>query len=207
MSSRKLKIAVSGFPGTGKTSLVKALGEKFDIPIIQENMLPIRNAEKDFATARMQRRTEDLPALHAALVESFVSWDAGRTKEYQARDSFVADRWEADLLDWWLVRFGQGRASVDSVTTSLLKNFQEKSKIFNFVVITPVQKPFSFEPNEQGNTRSANLTMHVLNMAVTAGLVQHFTDLPALFIPNEPMSVEERVDFVSAAFENAMRKN
>ncbi|MEY3884664.1 MAG: hypothetical protein RIS87_439, partial [Pseudomonadota bacterium] len=36
-----MRIVVSGFPGTGKTSLVKALSEKYDLPIIEENLIKI----------------------------------------------------------------------------------------------------------------------------------------------------------------------
>jgi len=202
MAHKPLRIAVTGFPGTGKTSLVKALGEKFDLPVIEENMLPIARAERLMALAHMQNRQRDIPALRINLIEQFKQWDTDRTSLYKKAGGFVADRWELDLLDWWLVRFGLDRNNMDALTHRFLHNFKEKAKTFDLVVVTPTRM-FSQRPNEQGNRRSSSFTTQILSEAITAGLMHTQVDVPILRLPDKPLSVEQRVDLVQLHIDEA----
>ena len=68
MLANELRIAVSGFPGTGKTSLVKALADKYGLPIVEEGMSSIGKAAGGIKRALKQGRKEDLPRLKKCLV-------------------------------------------------------------------------------------------------------------------------------------------
>lgn len=194
-----LKIAVSGFPGTGKTTLVKAISERFSLPVINEEMAPIAKAEEIYRRASRHLQAEELPALKKNLIESFLMRDKKRSEAYLVQNAFVADRCEVDLLNWWLVRFGTGRQEVDEVTSFLLKNFQKKMQQFDLIIITPISPPFDRSPNEQGVARKVDFTTHVLSTAVTSGLIQTFSKTRMLHLPRTAGSTEDRLSLVSSA--------
>jgi adenylate kinase len=90
-TNNKLKIVVSGFPGTGKTTLVNALSKELSLPIIQENMFEIGSLNRDLNIAIKQGRKQDLPTLIKQYSESFLDWDAKRGFSYQGHEGFIAD--------------------------------------------------------------------------------------------------------------------
>lgn len=196
MSPNKLRIAVSGFPGTGKTTLAHALGERLEIPVIQEEMSAIAISQRNFAFADGRRDIAEKDALRKRMFDSFVEWERSRTKKYINNKAFVADRWQADLLELWLLRCSQSRFAEDSITSHLLKRFQESAKIFDLVIVTPMIKPFALQDNEQEISRNISLTAHVLSMALIMGLMQNFADVPLYNLPNEDLSVQERVEMI-----------
>lgn len=201
MTSTGLRIAVSGFPGTGKTSLVNALSKKFKIPIIRENMMDL--SVKSYAEDMLIRTYGGERSLEHVrrFVDAFVLWDADRTRQYSVNGSFVADRWEADLLEMFLLTFIYGGEPVETTFPHLLKNYQQKAKIFDLVILTPLLPPFAEDKNENGISRVRSLSRHVLNMSVMLGLMQNFATVPIFPLPNTPLSVEERVNLIAAHLE------
>jgi len=200
MTSDALRIAVSGFPGTGKTSLVYALSQKFNIPIIQENMTDIAKAQTEYRLARTSGRGIT-PDKVGRLLDAFSSWDADRTRQYGVNSAFVADRWEADMLEVFLVGIGATDHRSDKIFSSLLRSFQTKAKLFDIVVVTPLLQPFTAESNETGLSRTLSLTSHVRNMALVLGLMQNFSSVPIFSLPNTPLSVDERVELIASHLE------
>ena len=207
MVNHSLKVAVSGFPGTGKTTLVKAISERFDLPIIQEDMFSIGNASNLYDIAIRQNRTLDLPVLKRKLIESYLSWDKKRTEAYLSSQTFIADRCEADLLDFWLLRFSSSGSEIDQITNFLLKNFCNKIQKFDLIIMTPLSPPFSHLPNEEGNKRKSGFTLHVHNAAMTSGLIQSFTNTPILRLPTTAKSIDERLNLVSVNLNEIISRN
>jgi Cdc6-like AAA superfamily ATPase len=199
-TNNQLKIVVSGFPGTGKTTLVNALSKELSLPIIQENMLEIGSLNRELNIAIKQGRKQDLPTLIKQYSESFLDWDAQRGFSYQGHEGFIADRWEADLLDYWLFSSSSFETDFSQISATLLKNLRQKSKSIDFCVLTSLTKPFSAEKNEEGNTRAAGFTMHLRNLVTTVGLIKTFTKTPLIILPDTKMSVDERVDFLKKSF-------
>lgn len=196
MSTNKIRLAISGFPGTGKTTLAHALGKRLNITVIKEKMSDIAVAQRNFMLARGLKDAADMEKLQSQLFESFLGWDKERKIKYAAHDGFVADRWQADLLELWLLRCSQIGISADSISSSLLKSFQDTAKIFDLVIVTPMAKPFAVQDNEQGISRNISMTAHVLSMALVMGLMQNFAQVRLYNLPNENLSVDERVDAV-----------
>ena len=200
-NTTRLKIAVSGSPGTGKTALVKALAERLDLVTIEEGLAPLACADQALlqlvASGRAPRN--DVMVARNLLIQAFHDWTASRATQYAQHGRFVADRWEADLLDWWLMRFGQDNHKVHQITAALLRDMQAKSATIDFHIAMPLQTPFTAQPNEQGIPRNNGFTSRVLHNVLTLGLVQQFTRLRIIRIPDGPLSVEQRVDYVIAA--------
>lgn len=196
MTTNNLKIALSGFPGTGKTTLANALGQRLGLPVIAENMRPLANADANFVIAQAHNQNKDIPQLAQILIGAFLSWDASRGEEYVKHDGFIADRWEADLLDWWLARFGKGVLAVDDITGKLLMSFQTKAENLDYVILMPLRHQFSADANDDGIKRTNRLTAQIRTTAMVRGLLASFTNLPIISLPNAPLSVEQRVDFI-----------
>ena len=132
-----LKLVVSGFPGTGKTTLVNAISSEFSLPIIQENMFQIGDLNRQLNIAIKEKRQKEIPGLIKKYCESFLEWDARRSAEYLEHQSFIADRWEADLLDYWLLSSASFVGDFSKISTKLLKNLQENSKNIYVCILTP----------------------------------------------------------------------
>jgi hypothetical protein len=191
-----LKLVVSGFPGTGKTTLVNAISSEFSLPIIQENMFQIGDLNRQLNIAIKEKRQKEIPGLIKKYCESFLDWDAKRAAEYRKHEGFIADRWEADLLDYWLLSSSSYLGDLSKVTTKLLKNLQEKSKNIDICILTPLIEPFSHDKNEEGNVRTKGFTTHLRNIVTTVGIIKTFTKTTLIMLPNSKMTLDERLDFV-----------
>lgn len=203
---KKLRLAVSGFPGTGKTTLCNALAQQYDLPVIAEDMMQIANRNADYLRLRMDPGTPAEALLEAKKqsVKSFFDWAQDREKKYAEHEGFIADRWELDLLNWWVVQFGKGSHSVDEFTLAMHRNFRKKSKLFDYLVLTPLEQPFERHrsTNDQGVRRKIDMTSHLLFTVVSSGLVKEFTNIRTIQIPRGSLSTEQRLAFLDKEIHN-----
>lgn len=100
----RLKMAVTGFAGTGKTTLCEALGEHFALPVLGEDMGAITAANQEaervlrFAYSTAAERS----AAREASIEAYVAWleSARGPLTRTPASSPIAGSWTSSTGGW-----------------------------------------------------------------------------------------------------------
>lgn len=196
MSAKTLRIAISGPNASGKTTLANAVSATYQIPVIQEGVAPVFNAQATFNKLRRDRApVEEVVRARARWIQSFVQWVKDRDAEYARHENFVADRWEADLLDFWLV-FMRNEKDVDPLTIQFLKSLTTRAKELDLVVVMPFAAPLAGEKNDVDMMRNSSLTNRLLNSMLTTGIIHNLSNVRVLKIPPTVVSVEDRLGLI-----------
>ncbi|MEB3253102.1 MAG: AAA family ATPase [Synechococcus sp.] len=198
MNCKSVKIAITGFPGTGKSSLASALSKKLNLPMAEENLAGIIEADRLYR-GRKGVSSDDALSLRSNLIKEFYDWNEARSRFYQECEGFIADRWELDVLGWWLVRFGADSRVHARHTALLLQNFQKAASMMDLVILMPFVKPFAGGFNERGGHRVSAFATHVLTMSLDSGLLSSFAPCTSVLrLPPECTSLEDRLERVEA---------
>lgn len=189
------RIVVSGPVGAGKTTLAHALAEKLGVPVIGENRSLLTETLRIYrqVCADPQREDERAGALERVF-QTFFTWAEERALLYRSHQGFVADRWEADMLDAWLKIFAD--RELDPVTKRLFGDMRRKAREFTCAVLLAPAPARVEAMNHDGLRRRQSFTLTLLATLVTDGLLRQCEDLPVLRLPADS-SVAERVDRVS----------
>jgi DNA polymerase III delta prime subunit len=194
-SDRAVRIAVSGPSGTGKTTLAKALAEDLGTVVLAEGMKNFYAAKDKMMQLEANKQpSENLEQGLRAWVNEFFLWLEVRGQEYNDNKSFVADRWEADLLFAWLGQFGSHR--VDKQTIKLVSAMRDRSKLFDLIILTPVSEAKAPSRNEDGLMRRQTLAAQLASRSMVIGLIQQFSKTPVLALPGKDLSTEQRIEIV-----------
>jgi alkylhydroperoxidase family enzyme len=167
--------------------------------VIDENFGPLLKADSAFVMAARQVAPGARLATETIeqIAKAYTDWAEARREAYAEHGTFIADRWEADLLACWLSRFSGTSLSVDSHTARLLRDMQDKAKQIDFVFVTPMEPPFAIERsrNEAGLAREQSLTRQLAYYAWVDALARRFTRARVIELPRES-SAKQRQDFV-----------
>jgi len=198
-----LKLAISGPTGSGKTTLAKALADKLGLPVLPEDMADSIQKEQAFRQLKKTETTEKsvLDQALAAWAQSHVDWFRRRANSYAETPGFVADRWEADLLDTWLIKLGS--QVNEKYTEALYNSMRNQSKQLDFVIMLPFQPAMGGERNDEGHKRAGGFAARLTKTAMTRGLIQQCTGLKVIDLPVGHFTVEQRVDIVLKVFQSA----
>ncbi|MBR7798676.1 AAA family ATPase [Undibacterium fentianense] len=192
---KQLRIVISGPVGSGKTSLTTAIARHFEIPHIEENLKKIYQAK--IQCKKILRETND-PIIQKRAYDqwmgAYVDWFKNRTNLYNQHAAFVADRWEADILGLWLRLFSG--ETCEGITKQMLSDMRNKANTFDAAIILPMIDLDSPLKNEDGLTRRKDFNSLFSSHLMTGALVRQCQGLRRIYIPNNPMSIDERLEFV-----------
>lgn len=200
MTSGRLRIAVSGPAGAGKTTLVNALAAELSLVRLEEGMRDIYDKQTAFREARKATGTppEVLERAFAEWKRSYFDWCNARFAAYSRHADFVADRWELDMFGYWLLSLVQYHTDED--TLQLKRIYLEHSRQFDLFVMLPPGDFDIEERNEAGLKRQITYNRSVLTHSCFLGLLSQLPGSTPRYIPMQPESVEKRVaDIVAIA--------
>ncbi len=209
--SGKLKIAVSGYLGSGKTTLCHELATRLGLHVIEEDLVDLTIAgEVCHRTIREHGdKRQAVVSAKEELARAYGVWSQRRSKALDERDRVIADRWHADLLVWWLQDFKTVFGAMERSTTRLLREMNACAAQLDYIVLTPFQKPFAAlgEANSAGMARYPNQTDHLLFQSLLRGLLMTPANTRKIitFPPGE-MTLQERADFVERTINGNVRR-
>jgi len=200
----KLKIAISGYLGTGKSTLARELAERLDLRVIGEDAGAIAQSEEAHRVATKQggEDTKALLALKQDVAHRYLEWANARTQSIDEAERVVADRWHADLLIWWLLAFRGFRGNAETFSARLRNETIRIARELDFIVITPLHPPFigEGEANEEGLSRhGVNGSDHLLFQMLLNGILADVPKAKIILLPVELNSAAERADYIAQA--------
>jgi hypothetical protein len=196
---KNLRITISGAVGAGKTTLTKELASYFKIDTIDENFVGIYQARQNFINIQKTNPSpEELKRAFKAWMEAYFSWVKNRGLEYLSKKNFIADRWEADLLAFWLRDFSKSK--VDGYTLKMLDLLKQNSQKITHAIVLPFI-PDVPNKNEAGLKRTKSLCVKIGGGAMIYGLINQYTNTPLKFIPPEVQTVADKITFIEKFIE------
>jgi adenylate kinase family enzyme len=189
------RIVLTGPLGSGKTTLGLALSKRLGLPLLPEDMTSIVSFMGRMSMLRQHGAPpQEFMRLNKAWMKAHIDWVLARKRQYAKLEGFVADRWEADILSFWLVIFGQYYPDVQ--TKLIFDQMIETSKKIDLVVRLPMAS-FDFESqNDDGLMRRAQLTIQLLYDSSRDGLMGRCANLKIFDIPEGNIDVEERCNLI-----------
>jgi len=197
-----MRIAISGPVGSGKTTLASALSERLGLPVIPEDMTQMVGFTSRIAHARTHNAPPQvIAALHKDWMKSHIDWVKRRKSQAKQHPGFISDRWEADILSFWLVMFGQFYPDKD--TKFILDHMVEASTQLSVLIRLP-PAPFVFaKANDMGLMRRSQLTIELLYDSLRDGLLRHCPTLRVVDVPASLTMLDARCEFVMAQITTA----
>lgn len=197
-----------GASGTGKTTLAKALAERFSLPMAEEDFGEIVAVGHELSrlSAKPQNKAEVSDGIkkYAAACSR---WLERRARFQKENPAFVMDRCCFDLLTRWIKVCTQLQEN-DRLLKSLIRTCQQQSSEIDLITVLPLHTRFNIpRENEEGLSRDQRMSRRISRQASIIGLTQQFSMAPILLMPSSEGSIDARVDKITTALQDIAKKS
>lgn len=193
---KNLKILISGPTGSGKTTMARDLAAHFGLTLLAEDMKGIYQAKTAYEALKQRtpKNEQEIRVAYNAWANSFVYWARRRAALYETSEGFVADRWEADLLSLWVREFKHPQAN--RTTQELFEQMRERAASVDAIVfLLPIHASVE-KKNDDGLSRNSSLGVRLMATLLTDGLIRQCNGARVIYVPDQPMSREDRAQLV-----------
>lgn len=197
---QRLKIAVSGYTGTGKSTLCRELARRLNLQLVEEDtgrIVQVDNAGNEAIRANRGDRKVFVQA-KSELAQAYRQWSSERTQALNGQADVIADGWHADLLIWWMLAFMEFRGEAEKLTGLLSQEMSRVAQGLDYIVITPFERPFTRTDDDAGESSfgKANGTAHLLYQTLLRGLLLGSDNAKIIQLPPALTTVEARADYI-----------
>lgn len=201
MHKQSVRIAITGTSGVGKTTLAKALAEKYQVPYIPEDW-------NNLFSALIEFKKENASELKNKKLQRFVRelnvWLRHRNQICNDMPGFVMDRCVFDILKLAI------HEHIFSKETHAVKSLIQKATNFsgkiNCVVVPPLSEWMTKEVVNQSNMKRNNDLHHkIYSQSLTIGLLEQFCHTPKIYLDKNQKTTQQRIEAVDCYLSSACK--
>lgn len=193
------RIAITGASGIGKTTLANAIGQRFGIPVLGEDLVTVTQAAQHYDKQFLNGDTAATADAMREYIRVCNEWMSERARLWQAHSEFVSDRCCFDILS----RLLSGTAPKnEKVLVSLINECHRQSRRVELFVVPPIS-PWSMKTgvNESGLRRNTLFSNKLRTNSMVIGLLRQFSASPALLLPMSATTTDQRCEHVEQALQ------
>lgn len=187
--ARRLRVAISGSAGTGKTTLGQALADRLDLPFLPEPMRARLEGGFDLHDVTLDQLRDLILELYDESIDAMAAAEANA-------GGFIADRSPADFVAFWLYyRLAGDEAATEALVARVRRDLDRLDGVLLL--------PWGGIPLEDDGVRAPNAWLQLHFQALFEGLVARYVPITRLLRLPDPVSgLEDRLEWALQQFGN-----